>query len=193
MSKFFEKIKSSIEDSIKTKELLLKESAEKIEEIGLELANIVKNGGKILICGNGGSAADSQHIAAELVIRYRSSFSRPAIPAIALTVDPSIITAGGNDIGFENVFAREVEALGRKGDALIGISTSGNSENVLRAIMQAKKQEIHTIGLLGCGGGRISSLCDNFINVPSSVTARIQESHILIAHLWCEIIEETLF
>ena len=105
MSKFYEKIKSSIEESIKTKEILLKESSGKIEEIGLELANIVKNGGKILICGNGGSAADSQHIAAELVIRYRSSFSRPAIPAIALTVDPSIMTAGGNDIGFENVFA----------------------------------------------------------------------------------------
>ncbi len=193
MSKFYEKIKSSIEDSIKTKEILLKESSEKIEEIGLDLANIIKNCGKILICGNGGSAADSQHIAAELVIRYRSSFSRPAIPAIALTVDPSIITAGGNDIGFENVFAREVEALGRKGDALLGISTSGNSENVLRAIEQAKKQEIYTIGLLGCGGGRIAAMCDNYINVPSSVTARIQESHILIAHLWCEIIEETLF
>lgn len=193
MSKFYEKIKSSIEESIKTKEILLKESSGKIEEIGLELANIVKNGGKILICGNGGSAADSQHIAAELVIRYRSSFSRPAIPAIALTVDPSIMTAGGNDIGFENVFAREVEALGRKGDALLGISTSGNSENVFRAIEQAKNQDIYTIGLLGCSGGRIAAICNNFINVPNSVTARIQESHILIAHLWCEIIEETLF
>ncbi|NLO20043.1 MAG: SIS domain-containing protein, partial [Ignavibacteria bacterium] len=148
MSNYFNKIKESIEDSISTKEKLFKESASKIEELAKKLALVIKNGGKILVCGNGGSAADSQHFAAELVIRYRSSFPRPAIPAIALTVDSSILSAGGNDIGFENVFARQVEALGQKGDALLGISTSGNSENVLRAIEQANKIGLLSFGLL---------------------------------------------
>lgn len=193
MSNYFNKIKESIEDSISTKEKLFKESANKIEELAKKLALVIKNGGKILVCGNGGSAADSQHFAAELVIRYRSSFPRPAIPAIALTVDSSIISAGGNDIGFENVFARQVEALGQKGDALLGISTSGNSENVLRAIEQANKTGLLSFGLLGAGAGRIAPICNHFINVPSNVTARIQESHILILHLFCEIIEEDLF
>lgn len=193
MSNYFNKIKESIEDSISTKEKLFKESASKIEELAKKLALVIKNGGKILVCGNGGSAADSQHFAAELVIRYRSSFPRPAIPAIALTVDSSILSAGGNDIGFENVFARQVEALGQKGDALLGISTSGNSENVLRAIEQANKIGLLSFGLLGAGGARIAPICNHYINVPSNVTARIQESHILILHLFCEIIEEDLF
>jgi len=146
-----------------------------------------------MFCGNGGSAADSQHLAAELVIRLRGHINRPAIPAMALTVDPSIMTAGGNDIGFENVFAREIEAFGKQGDALVGISTSGNSENVLRAIKQARKQEVITFGLLGCNGGKILNECDYTVVVPSDVTARIQECHIMIGHIWCEIIEEMLF
>lgn len=186
-------IKKSIEQSIETKQNLLKSCVPDIDTCGKKLAETVRNGGKILFCGNGGSAADSQHLAAELVIRYRNSVNRSAIPAIALTVDPSIMTAGGNDIGFENIFAREVEALGRTGDILVGISTSGNSENVLRAIQQGKKQRITTIGLLGAGGGKIADECDLSVIVPSDVTARIQESHILIGHIWCEMIEETLF
>jgi D-sedoheptulose 7-phosphate isomerase len=187
------KINLSISESIEVKNLLLMECGGPIADAARVLAQVYKNNGKILFCGNGGSAADCQHLAAELVIRLRSHINRPALGAIALTVDPSIMTAGGNDISFENVFAREVEALGRSGDALVGISTSGNSENVLRAVRQAKSQGLITIGLLGGSGGKIINECDYTVVVPSKVTARIQESHILIGHIWCEIIEETLF
>lgn len=193
MNNFELKIKDSITSSIETKQSLLKKCSNDILETGLLLADCIKKGSKILFCGNGGSAADSQHLAAELVVRYRSSFNRPAIPGIALTVDPSIITAGGNDIGFENVFARGVEAYGKSGDALVAISTSGNSENVLRAAKIAKELGLKVIGLLGCGGGKILEFCDSAVVVPSDVTARIQESHILIGHIWCEIIEEYNF
>lgn len=191
--KYLDKITDSIKGSIKVKEELLKSNADTIHAIGLRLANAIAGGGKVLFCGNGGSAADSQHLAAELVVRLRSSVNRPAIAAIALTVDPSIMTAGGNDLGFENVFARGVEAYGRKADVLIGISTSGNSENVLRAIRQANKQEMLTIGLLGGDGGSIAAECEMPLIVTSGSTARVQESHILIGHIWCEIIEEELF
>lgn len=187
------KIHKSISESIETKNLVLLECSSAIAETARILTQVYKNNGKILFCGNGGSAADCQHIAAELVIRYRSHVNRPALGAIALTVDPSVMTAGGNDITFENVFAREVEALGRSGDALVGISTSGNSENVIRAVRQAKSQGIVTIGLLGGSGGKLIKECDLTVVVPGNVTARIQESHIMIGHIWCEIIEETLF
>lgn len=186
-------IEKAIRESIETKELLLKNFILEIEKIGKKLAESVRSGGKIMFCGNGGSAADSQHLAAELVIRYRSNVNRAAIPAIALTVDPSVITAGGNDIGFENVFARQLEAFGKPGDVLVGISTSGNSENVIRAMVTAKNLAVTTVGLLGGNGGKMRDLCDFSIIVPSKVTARIQESHILIGHIWCEIIEEELF
>jgi D-sedoheptulose 7-phosphate isomerase len=193
MKDFEQKIKDSINSSILTKMSLLELCSDSIKKTGLVLSECIKNGGKILFCGNGGSAADSQHLAAELVIRYRSSFNRPAIPGIALTVDPSIMTAGGNDIGFENVFARGVEAYGKPNDVLVGISTSGNSENVLRAAKKAKEIGMKVVGLLGCGGGKIAEFCDCSVIVPSDITARIQESHILIGHIWCEIIEEYNF
>ena len=186
-------ISQAVRESIATKEELLKQCLPDIAATAKALSNVCDKGSKILFCGNGGSAADSQHLAAELVIRLRGHINRAAIPAIALTVDPSITTAGGNDIGYENVFARCVEAYGRTGDALIGISTSGNSENVRRAIRQAKTQGVITIGLLGCGGGKIQSECDLSVVVPSQVTARIQECHIMIGHIWCEMIEEALF
>ncbi len=189
----FENIKISIEESINTKHKLINECSDSIYQCGLILSEALKNGNKILFCGNGGSAADAQHIAAELVIRYRSSVNRAALPAIALTVDPSIMTAGGNDIGYENVFARTVEAYSKAGDVLVGISTSGNSENILKAILQAKKMDVKVVGLLGNGGGKIADFCDNSVIVPSKITARIQESHILTGHIWCEIIEENLF
>ncbi|MGQ9818970.1 MAG: D-sedoheptulose-7-phosphate isomerase [Candidatus Kapaibacteriales bacterium] len=182
-----------IDKSIKTKQMLLKKAYNEIIVIGKELANRLSQGKKILLCGNGGSAADSQHIAAELVIRFRSSVPRKALPAVALTVDPSIMTAGSNDIGFENVFARQVEAYGNDGDVLIGISTSGNSTNVLNAFKVAKSKKMLAIGLLGCDGGRILPFCDFSVVVPSDDTALIQESHIMIGHIWCEIIEEILF
>lgn len=186
-------IATSVAESIATKLKLLAEQSEQIEKSGQLLAGVYEKGGKILFCGNGGSAADCQHIAAELVIRFRSKINRAALPAIALTVDPSMMSAGGNDIGFENVFARLVEAYGKSGDALVAISTSGNSENVIRAVNTAKQQGVLTIGLLGGNGGKLLPLCDHSVVVPSEVTARIQESHILIGHVWCEIIEETIF
>lgn len=186
-------IESDILESISVKNNLLNTCTANIEKCGLILAEALKNGGKILFCGNGGSAADCQHLAAELVIRLRSSVNRPALPAMALTVDPSIMTAGGNDIGFENVFAREVEAFARNNDVLIGISTSGNSVNVIKAFEQAQKQNLKTIALLGCNGGKMSAMTDNKVIVPSQTTARIQESHIMIGHIWCEMIEEYLF
>ena len=190
---FTSAIKKTIEESIATKQALLSSQSEAIERVGKILAEKLKAGGKIMFCGNGGSAADSQHLAAELVVRLRSSVNRAAIPAMALTVDPSIMTAGGNDIGYENVFARCVEAYGRPGDVLIGISTSGNSQNVKRAMDMAKEKGVFVIGLLGGDGGYILQECDDAVIVPSSVTARIQESHIMIGHIWCEMIEEILF
>jgi D-sedoheptulose 7-phosphate isomerase len=193
MNEFYSKIEQTIHDSISVKAKLLAECSAEIEKCGLILADSLNNGGKILFCGNGGSAADSQHLAAELVVRLRSHINRPALPGLALTVDPSIMTAGGNDIGFDNVFARSVEAYGRAGDVLIGISTSGNSENVLRAMEQATKMGITNIGLLGAGGGRILEKSDYSVVVPGKVTARTQECHILIGHIWCEMIEEILF
>lgn len=191
---FTNKITSAIEDNIFTKQSLFqKHTIELIEEIGVKLAKIIENGGKILFCGNGGSAADSQHLAAELVVRLRSSFERPAIPAIALTVDTSILTAGGNDYGFDYVFSRQVEALGTSKDALIAISTSGNSPNVIKAIEQAQKKNMFVVGFLGGNGGKIKDMCQLSFIAPSSNTARIQETHILVGHILCEIIEESLF
>lgn len=191
---FTDKITSAIEDNIFTKQSLFQtQTINLIEEIGIKLAKIIENGGKILFCGNGGSAADSQHLAAELVVRLRSSFERPAIPAIALTVDTSILTAGGNDYGFDYVFSRQVEALGTSKDALIAISTSGNSPNVIKAIEQAQKKNMFVVGFLGGNGGKIKDMCQLSFVSPSYNTARIQETHILVGHILCEIIEESLF
>jgi D-sedoheptulose 7-phosphate isomerase len=148
--------------------------------------------GKVLLCGNGGSAADAQHIAAELVIRMTKE-SRPALPAIALTTDSSMLTAGGNDLGFENVFARQIEAHGRKGDVLIAISTSGKSENVNRAITAAKNLGMSVIGFLGKDGGTAKSMVNIPIVIPSNDTQRIQEGHITVAHIMCGIIENEMF
>jgi D-sedoheptulose 7-phosphate isomerase len=147
---------------------------------------------KLLICGNGGSAADSQHIATELVIRM-SIPDRPALPAIALTTDSSMLTAGGNDIGFEKIFSRQVEALGQPGDVLIAISTSGKSENINRAVKEAKARGMVVIGFLGKDGGTCKALVDIPIVIPSNDTQRIQEGHITVAHILCGIIENEMF
>jgi D-sedoheptulose 7-phosphate isomerase len=154
------------------------------------LEKSVRAGGKLLLFGNGGSAADAQHIAAELVIRYKSD--RAAIAAIALTTDTSAITACGNDLGFDALFSRQVEALSRPGDVAIGISTSGNSPNVIRGLEEAKRRDVHTIGLTGGDGGKMRGMCDATITVPSRVTARIQEMHILIGHMLCQALEQRL-
>ncbi len=185
--------RAHLEASIATKQRLLEQSIGDIVQVGKRLAESFSKGSLVMLCGNGGSAADAQHFAAELVIRYRSQVQRAALPAIALTTDPSMMTAGGNDIGFENVFARAVDALGKPGDVLIGISTSGNSENVRRAIEAARHRGMLCVGLLGCGGGVIAPLCDVSVIVPSTVTAHIQECHITILHIWCSIIEAVLF
>ena len=147
-----------------------------------------QNGGKLLLMGNGGSAGDAQHIAAELVGRYKRE--RKSVPAIALTVDTSALTAIGNDYGFDEVFSRQIEGLAREGDAILAISTSGNSKNVIRGVEQAKSMGVVTIGLLGKAGGQLKDLVDCSIVVPSSETARIQEAHITIGHILCEILDD---
>ena len=161
-----------------------------IEVAGELLINTVKQGGKVLLCGNGGSAADCQHIAAELVVRYEKK--RQAMAAIALTTDSSILTAHANDYDFETVFSRQVDALGNDKDCLIAISTSGKSKNILRAVESAKLKGMMVIGLTGGEGGELSKQATISVIVPSLVTARIQEAHILIGHWWCGAIEEAL-
>ena len=156
------------------------------------IINAFNNKKKVLLCGNGGSAADAQHIATELVIRMNKA-DRIALPAIALTTDTSMLTAGGNDIGFENIFARQIEALGNSGDVLIAISTSGKSENVNRAVKEAKKKGMTVVGFLGKGGGASKDLVDIPIIIPSNDTQRIQEGHITTAHIICGIIENEMF
>ena len=153
-------------------------------------SNTLLNGGKIMFCGNGGSAADSQHLAAELTGRFVND--RRPLAAIALSSDTSALTCIGNDYSFDEIFARQVAGLGRKGDLLIGISTSGNSRNVIRAVEEAKKLGVKTIGLLGRNGGELRRICDHSLVVPHNVTARIQESHILLGHTLCGLIENNL-
>lgn len=158
-----------------------------IKTCGDIIAGTIESGGKILICGNGGSASDAQHIATEFVGRYENE--RRGLAAVALTTDTSALTAIGNDYGFERIFARQVEALAREGDCLIGISTSGNSPNVIAAIMAARTSGCRTIGLTGANGKKLASLCDAAVLVPSIRTSRIQEAHIAIGHLWCEMVD----
>ncbi len=160
-------------------------------EIGVAAQRMIRclqGGGKILLMGNGGSAADAQHIAAELVVRYQKN--RKALPAIALTTDSSILTATGNDFSFEEIFSRQIEALAQPGDLVIGISTSGNSGNVVRALQVARDRGADTVGLTGRSEGAIGEVAEQTIQVPSIVTARVQEAHILIGHYWCQQVEE---
>ena len=154
------------------------------------IADALASGGKLMLCGNGGSAADSQHIAAEFTGRFIED--RRPLAAVALTTDTSALTCIGNDYSFADVFERQVRGLGRAGDCLIGISTSGNSENVVRAVHACRALGIHSIGLLGRDGGRLAALCNQSIVVPSAVTARIQEAHILIGHTLCGLVEKQL-
>lgn len=161
-----------------------------IQLIGEHLARVLSSGGTIFWCGNGGSAADSQHLAAELVGRFKKN--RRALRSIALTTDSSVLTCVANDYSYDDVFARQIEALGRPGDVLVGLSTSGNSENVLRALRVAKEMDLTTIALLGKDGGAAKGLADQALLIPSDSTARIQEAHILIGHILCTLIEQEL-
>ena len=163
---------------------------EPFEELVLASTACIKAGGKILFFGNGGSAADAQHLATELTVRYITN--RAPIAAIALTTDTSALTAIGNDLGFEQLFARQVAALGRKGDIAIAISTSGNSKNVINALTEAKRIGITTVGFTGKTGGNMVSLCDILLNVPSTTTARIQEMHITLGQMLCGALELNL-
>ncbi len=177
-------------ESIRVKEETLKTNSEKIVEVIESIRELFNRNGKILLFGNGGSAADSQHIAAEFIGRFKKE--RRSLPAIALTTDTSILTALGNDYGFDVIFARQIEGLGNRGDVAFGISTSGNSKNVIAGIKQAKKMGLKTISLTGCGGGKLAPLTDISLIVPSTETARIQESHLCIAHAICELVEEKI-
>jgi D-sedoheptulose 7-phosphate isomerase len=155
--------------------------------------NAFANGKKLMFCGNGGSAADSQHLATEFLVRLSHDIERPAFPSVALTTDSSTLTAGGNDIGFENVFARCIEGIGNEGDVLIAISTSGNSLNIIRAVEKARSKKIFTIGFLGGTGGKVKNITDISVIIPSSNVQRIQEGHITVGHIVCEIIERELY
>jgi len=186
-------VKNQIKKSYEVKKNILENKGlfNKIIRVGEVLINVYKNGNKLLIAGNGGSAADAQHIAGELVSKFY--FDRPALPAIALTTDTSIITAIGNDYGYEYLFSRQIEANGVKGDVFLGISTSGNSKNIIEGLKTAKEKGLITIGLTGESGGKMKNLCDYCICVPSNETPRIQEAHILIGHILCSVIEEAIF
>lgn len=163
-----------------------------IRAVDLILGSI-RNRGKLLLCGNGGSAADAQHLAAEMVVRLAHDIERPGLPALALTTDSSILTAGGNDIGFENIFARQVEALGNPEDILLAISTSGNSLNILKALSMAREKQIKSIGFLGGDGGKCKNQVNIPIIVPSVNTQRIQETHITLGHIIIELVERDLY
>ncbi|MCL9819795.1 D-sedoheptulose-7-phosphate isomerase [Helicobacter colisuis] len=186
-------IKEHFEDSIAVKTKILNDEKllELIKKVALETTKAYKEGKKTLLAGNGGSAADAQHIAGEFVSRFY--FDRPGIPSIALTTDTSILTAIGNDYGYEKLFSRQVQAQGVEGDIFIGISTSGNSANIIEALKICKEKGILSVGLTGESGGAMNELCDYCIKVPSNKTPRIQESHILIGHIICAIVEEELF
>ena len=183
-------IQQRIAEHINVAQALYQQQGEKIEVAASVLAWALKTGKKVLFCGNGGSAADAQHLTAEFVGRYL--LEREGLPAIALTTDTSILTAVANDYDFANVFARQVQALGNNGDVLIGISTSGNSPNVVRAIEVAKAKGLATIGFAGQGGGKMRELCDVCLAVDSKVTARTQEMHILMGHILCELLDGVL-
>jgi D-sedoheptulose 7-phosphate isomerase len=183
-----ESIRSAVAESVRLKQEFFAANEDRIVDAASRVCRTLENGCKLLLFGNGGSAADAQHIAAELVGRFYHE--RRALAALALTTNTSILTAVGNDYGYEQVFVRQIQAMGRAGDMAIGISTSGNSRNVCAAATVAKEMGLATIGLTGCDGGLLASLVDCHLHVPSRNTARIQEVHILVGHVLCELVEK---
>jgi D-sedoheptulose 7-phosphate isomerase len=186
-----DRVQNAFAESIRVKRATADDCGEMIASVAARLIECFRSGGQVLLFGNGGSAADAQHIASEWVGRY--VIDRPALPAIALTANSSELTAIGNDYGYDHVFARGIEAHGRPGDIAIGISTSGDSANVLAGVDTARRRGMLSVGLLGSGGGKLASAVDYPIIVPSDDTPRIQESHITIGHILCELIEAALF
>lgn len=186
-------VQKQLAQSIATMQSVLADPviADTIVTIAALTAKAMLDGRKLMIAGNGGSAADAQHLVAEFVSRL--TVNRPALRAIALTVDSSIITAIGNDFGYEDVFVRQVEALGQPGDVLLGISTSGNSKNIIKALRLAREMDITTIGFIGAGGGAMRELCDHNVIIPSDITMNIQELHLALEHIYCMLVERCYF
>lgn len=186
-------IRAQIADSAATKQAILENQGliDVIMTVAKACVDVYRHGKKTMLAGNGGSAADAQHIAAELVGRY--GFDRPSIPSLALTTDTSSLTAIGNDYGYDKVFSRQLEGMAQEGDLFIGISTSGNSQNIINAFESAKDRGVTTVALVGREGGKMAAMADYAIIIPSNTTPRIQESHILIGHILCDIIEKELF
>ena len=189
---FTQTVSQALSDGIAARKLTLENQTENLVKIGRICGQAIENGNKILLCGNGGSAADAQHLAAELLIRLRPNLTRQTLPAIALAMDTSTLTACGNDLGFDVIFERMVEALGKPGDVLIGITTSGKSPNVNKALIKAKELGITTVGFLGKNGGPAQEFCEYTFNAQTEVTARIQELHITAGHIVMELVEEHL-
>jgi D-sedoheptulose 7-phosphate isomerase len=195
ISNYIQQVTQNIKSSIETKQLLLQTEAPiTLVCMAEKIVESLEMGGKLMLCGNGGSAADAQHLAAELLIRLRSSVNRTALPALSLATDISTITACGNDYGFDEIFARPLAALGKPGDVLLGITTSGKSPNVLKAFHQARTMGITTMGFLGgiSKGEPALTLCDQAFVVPSPHTAHIQECHIMVGHILMELIEDMM-
>ena len=186
-------VQKQLAQSIATLQAVLADAsiADTLARVAELTAGSMKAGGKLLVAGNGGSAADAQHLVAEFVSRL--TVDRPALRAVALTTDTSILTAIGNDYNFDNVFSRQIEGIGAPGDVFLGISTSGNSKNILAALQQARTQGITTVGFTGNGGGKMAVLCDHTIIIPSTVTMNIQESHLAIEHIFCMLVELCYF
>ena len=191
MKSALEIIHEHAEEGARLRTRVLAECAPTLDSACRRMAQSLADGGKILVCGNGGSAADAQHMTGELLGRFL--MERPSLPAVALTVDTSTLTAIGNDYGYDEVFARQVQGLGRAGDVLLAISTSGNSGNVVKAIEAARAAGLCVVGFTGKGGGRMAELCDHLVNVPSSHTPHIQEIHEAVMHLLCQLIDHYLF
>jgi D-sedoheptulose 7-phosphate isomerase len=187
-----ERFRAMMEDGIALRRYLATDMASLVFQAVDKCETALRQGGKLFFCGNGGSAADAQHLATELLVRLRSKVERPSWPAIALTLDPTTLTAGGNDYGFDEVFARPLAGLGRKGDVLFGITTSGRSRNVIKALEVARETGIGTIGFLGGDGGPAARLCDIALIVPSAETARVQEAHISLGHAILELLEDRI-
>ena len=184
-------IEKLLEDSLKIKDTFIRENLSNLVQAAEKIVLAFTSDRKLLLCGNGGSAADAQHIAAEFVNRY--TLERPPLPAIALTTDTSVITSIGNDYSFDDIFSKQVKALGVEGDVLLAISTSGNSTNVLSAVKDARSQGIYTIGLIGKDGGKLAGLVELALVVKNNVTPRIQEAHILAGHILCHLVDYILF
>jgi D-sedoheptulose 7-phosphate isomerase len=186
-------LKDVANEGILLRKSVIETLSEKIIETADFISGVIGSGGKLLIAGNGGSAADAAHWAGEMVVRLTAERSRQALPAIALNVDPAVMTAAANDFGYENIFARQVEAIGRKGDMFIAISTSGNSPNLINAARTAKEKGLLTFGLLGNKGGQLASVVDRALVIPHPSTQRIQEEHAFVIHTLVELVESVLF